>query len=71
MEVLKLCARYFTEEQKYATVSCDEIALKVFLDYDRCNQKIIAFEDYGDGNRSNEIATSVVVIMASVIGGDS
>ena len=45
--------------------------LKTFLDYDRFKDKTIGLQDFGDENRSRNLATSAMVIMASGIGGQS
>ena len=70
-EALRVRAQDFTDEDKFVSVSCDEMSLKTFLDYDRFKDKIIGLQDFGDENRSRNLATSAMVIMASGIGGQS
>lgn len=50
-EALKVRSQNFSEEQKYVSVSCDEMSLKTFLDYDRTKDMIIGLQNFGDGNR--------------------
>lgn len=47
------------------------MSLKTYLDYDSNKDRIIGLQDFGDENRSYNLATSVVVVMASGIGGES
>ena len=46
------------------TISVDEMCIKSHLDYDSRKDKIIGLEDFGDGVKSNCLATSAIVIMA-------
>ena len=70
-EVLRVRAQDFTEEDKFVSVFCDEMSLKTFLDNDRFKDKIIGLQDFGDENRSRNLATSAMFIMASGIGRQS
>lgn len=61
-------ANDLTEQQKYVTVSCDEISLKINMFYDRKLDKVIGLEDYDNQNRLSKAATSVMVFMVQGIG---
>lgn len=71
LNLLAIRAKTLTDEQKYVTISCDEMSLKTHMTYDRKTDKIIGLEDFGDGNRSSKVANSVMVFMAQGIGGQA
>ena len=55
------------ESSKLCSISMDEIALKTSLLYDPSQDEVIGVEDFGDGNRSECVATSAIVFMARAI----
>ncbi|XP_049315827.1 uncharacterized protein LOC125779232 [Bactrocera dorsalis] len=67
---LEIRSRGFTFEQKFVSVSCDEMSLKCHLQYDRKFDRVIGIEDYGDENRTSRLATTAMTIMVQGIGGE-
>lgn len=47
LQLLQMRANELTDEQKYVTICCDEMSLKVHMYYDRKFDKIVGLEDYG------------------------
>ncbi|XP_036329325.1 uncharacterized protein LOC118741457 isoform X1 [Rhagoletis pomonella] len=66
---LELRSRGFTREQKFISLCCDEMSLKIHLKYDKNRDLIVGLEDYGDENRTSRTANSVLCMMAQGIGG--
>ena len=50
--------------RKMCVISVDEISIKSHLAYDSSKDEVIGLEDYGDGIKSDCLATSAIVIMA-------
>lgn len=69
LNLLKMRANDLDVEQKYVSISCDEMSLKVNLFYDRKYDKIVGLEDYGEGNRTSNVATHVMVFFIQGISG--
>ncbi len=67
---LEIRSRGFSFEQKFVSISCDEMSLKCHLQYDRKFDRIIGIEDYGDENRTSRLATTAMTIMVQGIGGE-
>ena len=53
-----------SDAAKVCTISMDEISLKMSLQYDSTRDQVVGVEDFGNGNRTNHLATSAVVFMA-------
>ncbi|XP_054084655.1 uncharacterized protein LOC128921352 [Zeugodacus cucurbitae] len=64
---LEIRCRGFSFEQKFVSVSCDEMSLKCHLQYDRKFNRVIGLEDYGDENRTSRLATTAMTIMVQGI----
>ena len=58
------------EASKLCSISTDEISLKTCLLYDSAKDEVVGVEDFGDGKRSERLATSAVVFMARGITGN-
>ncbi|XP_037930847.1 uncharacterized protein LOC119665688 [Teleopsis dalmanni] len=69
IKALELRSRGFTYEQRFVSISCDEMFLRAHLQYDRHNDKIIGLEDFGDEDRTCKIASAVLTFMVQGIGG--
>ena len=67
IKFLALRTKGFTPEQRFVSISCDEMSLKKCLEYDIRFDKIVGLEDLGNGDRSAYIANSVMVIMVQGI----
>ncbi len=58
------------EKEKLVTVCMDEMSLKTHLYYDISAAKIVGLEYYGNGYRTNKVATSgLVFLVRSITGG--
>ncbi|XP_069968056.1 uncharacterized protein [Bactrocera oleae] len=64
-----LRSRGFTQDQKFVSILCDEMALKSHLQYVPKYDQIIGVEDYGDENRTSRIGDSAMTLMVQGIGG--
>jgi hypothetical protein len=64
MNVIASKVQGMSSISKMCTISVDEMCIKSHLDYDSRKDKIIGLEDFGDGVKSNCLATSAIVIMA-------
>ncbi|XP_054746303.1 uncharacterized protein LOC129250729 [Anastrepha obliqua] len=69
LKCLELRSRGFTQDQKFVSVLCDEMALKSHMQYVAKYDKIIGVEDYGDENRTCRIGNSDMTLMVQGIGG--
>ena len=52
------------ESCKLCTLTMDEISLKANLQYDTAKDEVVGIEDFGNGDRTDNIATSALVFMA-------
>ena len=52
------------ESCRLCTLTMDEISLKANLQYDPVKDEVVGFEDFGNGDRTDNIATSALVFMA-------
>ena len=52
------------DNEKLCVISFDEISLKTNLSYQSNTDELIGLEDYGDGTKTNCLATSAIVFMA-------
>ena len=52
------------DNEKLRVISFDEISLKTNLSYQSNTDELIGLEDYGDGTKTNCLATSAIVFMA-------
>ena len=52
------------ESCKLCTLTMDEISLKGNLQYDTAKDEVVGIEDFGNGDRTDNIATSALVFMA-------
>ncbi len=66
---LELRSRGFSQEQKFVSILCDEMALKSHMQYLPKFDKIVGVEDYGDENRTSRIGNSAMTLMVQGIGG--
>jgi hypothetical protein len=64
MNVIASKVQGMSSISKMCTISVDEMCINSHLDYDSRKDKIIGLEDFGDGVKSNCLATSAIVIMA-------
>ena len=55
--------RCMDDKSKLCTVSMDEISLKTSLLYDPSRDEVVGVEDFGNGQRSELLATSAIVFM--------
>ncbi|XP_067621448.1 uncharacterized protein [Eurosta solidaginis] len=69
IKALELRSRGFTEAQKHVSICCDEMSLKVHVQFERNRDLIMGLEDYGDENRTSRVATSVLAVLVQGIGG--
>ncbi|XP_054091647.1 uncharacterized protein LOC128923155 [Zeugodacus cucurbitae] len=69
LKCLELRSRGFTQEQKFVSILCDEMALKSHFQYVPKFDKIVGVEDYGDENRTSRIGNSAMTLMVQGIGG--
>ena len=53
-----------SESGKVCTLTMDEVSLKANLQYDQAKDEVVGVEDFGDGERSNKVATAALVFMA-------
>ena len=53
-----------SESGKLCTLPMDEVSLKANLQYDQAKDEVVGVEDFGDGERSNKVATAALVFMA-------
>ena len=58
------------DNEKLCILSFDEISLKTHLDYCTNKDLSIGLEDYGDGEKTNSLATSAIVFMPRGICGN-
>ncbi len=63
-EMLAAKVKLISETGKLCTLTMDEVSLKTNLQYDQTNDEMVGVEDFGDGSRSNELATCALVFMA-------
>ena len=56
--------KYMNDNEKLCILSFDEISLKTHLKYCSNKDLLIGLEDYGDGEKTNFLATSAIVFMA-------
>ncbi|XP_067617072.1 uncharacterized protein [Eurosta solidaginis] len=70
LKCLELRARGFTQNQKFVSILCDEMALKSHMQYLPKFDKIVGLEDYGDENRTSRIGNSAFALMVQGIGGE-
>ena len=63
-DMIQSKAKLMNESGKVCTLTMDEVSLKANLQYDQKTDKVIGVEDYGNGKRSEKIATSALVFMA-------
>ena len=56
--------KYMNNASKLCTISVDEISMKKSLLYDSTRDEVVGIEDFGDGNRTKQVATSAIVFMA-------
>ena len=63
-EMLAAKVKLISETGKLCTLTMDEVSLKTKLQYDQTNYEMVGVEDFGDGSRSNELATCALVFMA-------
>ncbi|XP_069965811.1 uncharacterized protein [Bactrocera oleae] len=66
---LELKSRGFSQEQKFVSILCDEMALKSHMQYLPKFDKIVGVEDYGAENRTSRIGNSAMTLMVQGIGG--
>ena len=59
-----------SDNEKLCILSFDEISLKTHLEYCSNKDLLIGLEDYGDGEKTNFLATSAIVFMARGICGN-
>jgi hypothetical protein len=52
------------ESCRLCTLTMDEISLKANLQYDTAKDEVVGIEDFGNGDRTDNIATSALVFMA-------
>ena len=63
-DMIQSKVKLMNESGKVCTLTMDEVSLKANLQYDQKTDKVIGVEDYGNGKRSEKIATSALVFMA-------
>jgi len=63
IKALQLRSLGFSEKDKYVSICVDEMSLSPNLVFDRREDKIIGLEDFGNGDRSNKIASSATVFL--------
>ena len=63
-EYLENKVKVMEESCRLCTLTMDEISLKANLQYDPVKDEVVGFEDFGNGDRTDNIATSALVFMA-------
>ena len=53
-----------SESGKLCTLTMGGVSLKANLQYDQAKDEVVGVEDFGDGERSNKVATAALVFMA-------
>ena len=48
---------------KLCTLTMDEVSLKANLQYDLCTDEVVGVEDFGEGKRTNKVATSALSLV--------
>ncbi len=56
-----------SEVGKLCTISMHEISLKTSLQYDSRIDEVVVVEDFGNGHRTNRLATAAVIFMACAV----
>ena len=64
LDAIESKVKCMSDAAKVCTISMDEISLKTSLQYDSTRDQVVGVEDFGNGNRTNHLATSAVVFMA-------
>jgi hypothetical protein len=70
LNVIEAKVKCMNDASKLCSISIDEISLKTSLLYDPDKDQVVGVEDFGDGKRSERLATSAVVFMARGITGN-
>ena len=63
-EYLENKVKVMEESCRLCTLTMDEISLKANLQYDPVKDEVVGIEDFGNGDRTDNIATSALVFMA-------
>ena len=69
LNTIKQKVTHMSDMDKICTLCMDEMSLKTHLLYSVPKDKIIGLEDYGNGFRTNKVATSALALMARSING--
>ena len=64
IDVIATKVEAMSSTAKMCVISMDEMSLKSHLFYECSKDKVIGFEDLGDGINSDKLATSAIVLMA-------
>ena len=64
LDAIESKVKCMSDAGKLCTISMDEISLKTSLLYDSTRDEVVGVEDFGNGHRTNRLATAAVVFMA-------
>jgi hypothetical protein len=64
IDVIASKVKTMTDNGKQCIISFDEMSLKKHLFYQSNTDELVGLEDYGDGTKTNCVATSAIVFMA-------
>ncbi|CAB4020832.1 Transposable element P transposase [Paramuricea clavata] len=64
LDAIESKVKCMSDAGKLCTISMDEISLKTSLMYDSRRNEVVGVEDFGNGHRTNRLATAAVVFMA-------
>ena len=63
-EMISAKVQMMSPSAKLCSLTMDEVSLKANLQYDQCTDEVVGVEDFGEGKRTNKVATSALVFKA-------
>ena len=64
LDAIESKVKCMNDADKLCTISMDEMSLKTLLLYNDRRDQVVGVEDFGNGQRTNRLATAAVVFMA-------